>query len=155
MRIDSEKAHAAWQRGNDDGEGFPVGESEDATIEESITLEGWEVLQRAESTDEIWICRDGDLLIGVGGDEMGRGAWGVRLHMHRTERPRPRTEIEELGYQIVQSAGQTGGVDDVRRLAIHGWPDIVPLQDDSPELRAAIKFFAEVEMWKHLDSGET
>lgn len=69
-------------------------------------------------------------------------------------RPRTRNQLDELAYQIVQSAGQTGGFDEVRNLALHGWPEVVPLQDDSPELRAAIKFFAEVEVWK-FEAGET
>lgn len=39
----------------------------------------------------------------------------------------------------VEAAGAAGGIDEVRRLAEHGWPANRPLDGDSPELRAAIQ----------------
>lgn len=44
--------------------------------------------------------------------------------------------------RIVDIAGQAGGIDEVRRLAEFGWPDGRELDDDSPELRAAIQSVA-------------
>ena len=45
--------------------------------------------------------------------------------------------------RIVDEAGQAGGIDEVRRLAERGWPQNSSLENDSPELRAAIKSAAQ------------
>lgn len=49
------------------------------------------------------------------------------------------TNIQEQAEQIVDAAGSAGGIDEVRRLAEHGWPESRELDNDSPELRDAIK----------------
>jgi hypothetical protein len=47
--------------------------------------------------------------------------------------------IKKRAAAIVDEAGVAGGIDEVRRIAELGWPDSSALDDDSPELRAAIK----------------
>lgn len=47
--------------------------------------------------------------------------------------------INETAVAVVEAAGAAGGIDEVRRLAEHGWPESRELDGDSPELRDAIK----------------
>lgn len=48
-------------------------------------------------------------------------------------------QIAEQAEKIVDEAGQAGGLDEVLALAERGWPTHRGLDDDSPELRAAIQ----------------
>lgn len=47
--------------------------------------------------------------------------------------------INEQAVAVVDAAGAAGGIDEVRKLAERGWPTTRELENDSPELRAAIK----------------
>lgn len=47
--------------------------------------------------------------------------------------------ITEMAVATVEAAGMAGGIDEVKRLADKGWPDSRELENDSPELRAAIQ----------------
>lgn len=49
------------------------------------------------------------------------------------------TTINEMARATVEAAGAAGGIDEVTRLAERGWPEDRGLENDSPELRAAIK----------------
>lgn len=53
------------------------------------------------------------------------------------------TSIKAQAVKIVDAAGQAGGNDEVRRLAEHGWPANRGLENDSPELREAIRLVAQ------------
>jgi len=48
-------------------------------------------------------------------------------------------QIETMAAAVVTAAGEAGGIDEVSRLADKGWPIERALENDSPELRAAIK----------------
>ncbi len=47
--------------------------------------------------------------------------------------------VSDSATAAVEAAGSAGGIDEVRRLAEHGWPTNRPLTGDSPELRTAIQ----------------
>lgn len=47
--------------------------------------------------------------------------------------------VQELAERAVEAAGQAGGIDEIRRLAEHGWPADRALEGDSAALREAIQ----------------
>lgn len=71
---------------------------------------------------------------------------GVREGVEEHIGERSPANIRHEAERIVEGAGQAGGIDEVRRLAVRGWPENRPLDNDSPELRAAIRAAAQREL---------
>lgn len=63
-------------------------------------------------------------------------------------------DVDAAARAAIEVAGLAGGIDEVRRLAERGWPDNRGVENDSPELRAAIKAEA-VRIVTDADAGET
>lgn len=63
------------------------------------------------------------------------------------------SEIRRMARAIVAAAGQSGGIDEVRRLANHGWPVSRPLgcdPADAEALREQIAMVAREELGEEI-----
>lgn len=68
-------ANALYSEANDKGEGFAPREDDvwDAVAE--MIEDGAEMVLDRQTTSDVIVVRDGDDLVAIGGDGMGRGAW--------------------------------------------------------------------------------
>ena len=73
--MDSKFAHEIYTQRNNDGNGFPLTELEDALVVDEIAAAGLTIV--ADHGNGLLECRDGDAVVLVGGDGSRRNAWAV------------------------------------------------------------------------------
>jgi len=84
--VTREQTETAWTTGNRAGDGYdPNDEHGGDAIDDcdelvaALVADGWTLVHRADSTDEIAVLEAGGRVIGIGGDGAGRGPWAVVL----------------------------------------------------------------------------
>jgi hypothetical protein len=81
MAITMAQAVAAWQAGNDRGEGFAPYRTD--FVNETIKAyeeDGWRLVLDWQSTSDVVVmCSVDGEMVAIGGDDVGRGAWAVDI----------------------------------------------------------------------------
>jgi hypothetical protein len=85
ISITRKAADRLYSHGNDQGLGYapytdvPGPDTVDAAVAAAIA-DGWTVIDRSYTTDHCQVLQDADgSIIGIGGDDVGSGAWAVPL----------------------------------------------------------------------------
>ena len=83
--ISQEDANAAFQVGNNRGEGYApyTDEAGDDTIDEAVrcfVADGWTVVFDRHCSNDVAVVRNADgEFVAIGGDASGNGAWAVSI----------------------------------------------------------------------------
>jgi hypothetical protein len=73
------EASRLYDQGNNAGRGWdPTEEDVDEAVA-SLRADGYGLVFARRNTDEVTVLRNGDEVIAVGGDAMGKGAWAVTI----------------------------------------------------------------------------